>query len=217
MILRWGNETFDHQMLVQLQCTWHFARNRESFACVIWTPEKFCPRHLESWALKCSICWGISRSHLNGWNPESKFHWQRLEFSSWNSESTTWNAKPKTVLDSFRPVSNVVLLLCRTQFINYKYIRIHLEVCLTVSLLLWFFFGNSRSIDWIKFDVWNQVHCSSKSCPGWGGGGTPGNSWWGCAAWFLKPWPDFRPKIVIFHTRPQTRTLKSIPVFRPAL
>ena len=133
--------------------------------------EKFCPRHLESWALKCSIRWGISPSHFNGWNPESKFHWQRLEFGSLNSESTTWNAKSKTVLDSFRPVSNVVLLLCRTQFINYKYIRIHLEVCLTVSLLLWFFFGNSRSIDWIKFDVWNQVHCSSKSCPGWGEGG----------------------------------------------
>ena len=28
-----------------------------------------------------------------------------------------------------RPVSNVVLLPCRTQFINYKCIRIHLKVC----------------------------------------------------------------------------------------
>ena len=28
-----------------------------------------------------------------------------------------------------RPVSNVVLLPCRTQFINYKYIRIYLKVC----------------------------------------------------------------------------------------
>ena len=28
-----------------------------------------------------------------------------------------------------RPVSNVALLPCRTQFINYKYIRIHLKVC----------------------------------------------------------------------------------------
>ena len=25
-------------------------------------------------------------------------------------------------------------------------------------------------------------------------GGAPGNSWWGCAARFLKSWPDFRPK-----------------------
>ena len=49
------------------------------------------------------------------------------------------------------------------------------------------------------------------------GGDTPGNSWWGCAARFLKSWPDFRPKNVIFHTRFQTRPLKSIPVFRPAL
>ena len=30
------------------------------------------------------------------------------------------------------------------------------------------------------------------------GGGTPGNSWWGCAAQFLQSWPDFRPKNVSF-------------------
>ena len=48
-----------------------------------------------------------------------------------------------------------------------------------------------------------------------GGGVTPGNSWWGCAAWFFKSRPDFRPKNVIFHTRFQTRPLKSIPVFGP--
>ena len=47
--------------------------------------------------------------------------------------------------------------------------------------------------------------------------GTPGNSWWRCAARFLKSWPDFRPKNVIFHTRFQTRPLKSIPVFKPGL
>ena len=34
---------------------------------------------------------------------------------------------------------------------------------------------------------------------------------------FSKPWPVFRPKHVIFHTRFQTRPLKSIPVFRPGL
>ena len=39
-------------------------------------------------------------------------------------------------------------------------------------------------------------------------GGTPGNSWWGCAARFSKFWPDFRPKNVIFHTRFRTRPLK---------
>ena len=36
--------------------------------------------------------------------------------------------------------------------------------------------------------------------------GTPGNSWWGCAARFFKPWPDVRPKNVIFR-----------PVFKPDL
>ena len=44
-------------------------------------------------------------------------------------------------------------------------------------------------------------------------GSTPGNSWWGCAAWFSKSWPDSRPKNVIFHTRFQTRPLNSILVF----
>ena len=49
------------------------------------------------------------------------------------------------------------------------------------------------------------------------GGGNPGNSWWGCAARLSKSWPYFRSKTVIFHTRVQTRPLKSIPVFRPGL
>ena len=37
----------------------------------------------------------------------------------------------------------------------------------------------------------------------------------GCAVRFFKSRPDFRPKNVIFHTRFQTRPLKSIPVFGP--
>ena len=48
-------------------------------------------------------------------------------------------------------------------------------------------------------------------------GGTPGNSWWGCAARFSRLWPYFRPKNVIFKTLFQTGPLKSIPVFRPVL
>ena len=31
-----------------------------------------------------------------------------------------------------------------------------------------------------------------------GGGGTPGNSSWGCVARFFKSWPNFRPKNAIF-------------------
>ena len=40
------------------------------------------------------------RNPTNDWNPESKFHWQRLESSTWNPESTAWNPESKTVLDS---------------------------------------------------------------------------------------------------------------------
>ena len=48
-------------------------------------------------------------------------------------------------------------------------------------------------------------------------GGTTGNSWWGCAAQFSESWPYFRPKNLIFHTRFQTRSLKSILIFGPGL
>ena len=39
------------------------------------------------------------------------------------------------------------------------------------------------------------------------GGGTPGNSWWGCAALFSKSYPYLRPPKMLFST----------PVFRPDL
>ena len=42
---------------------------------------------------------GIPNSSQD-WNPESKFHCQRLESSTWNLESTAWNPESKTVLDS---------------------------------------------------------------------------------------------------------------------
>ena len=52
--------------------------------------------------------------------------------------------------------------------------------------------------------------------PGEGGGGYSLVGV-GCAARFFKYRPDFKPKHLIFHTRFQTRTLKSMPVFRPGL
>ena len=55
----------------------------ESF--YLWNPE-YNSRNLET--------------HYNDWNPESKFHWQKLECSAWNLESTVWNPESKTVLDS---------------------------------------------------------------------------------------------------------------------
>ena len=56
---------------------------RENCVCGIWTTGQ-----------------GI-RNPTKDWNPESKFHWQRLEESTWNRESTAWNPESKTILDSF--------------------------------------------------------------------------------------------------------------------
>ena len=39
------------------------------------------------------------RNPTNDWNPEFKFHWQKLESSTWNPESTAWNPESKTALD----------------------------------------------------------------------------------------------------------------------
>ena len=70
----------------------------------------------------------------------------------------------------------------------------------------------------LLFSTRSLNSCSTQFHGGaWGGGGTPGNSWWGCAAQFSKSWPYFRPKDVISHTRFQTRPLKSMPVFRTGL
>ena len=40
------------------------------------------------------------RNPIYDWNPESKFHSQSPESSTCNPESTAWNPKSKTVLDS---------------------------------------------------------------------------------------------------------------------
>ena len=40
------------------------------------------------------------RNPTTDWNPESKFHCQRLESSTWNLESGAWNPGSRTVLDS---------------------------------------------------------------------------------------------------------------------
>ena len=40
------------------------------------------------------------RNPTNDWNPESKFHLQRLESCTWNPESKARNPEFKTVLDS---------------------------------------------------------------------------------------------------------------------
>ena len=39
------------------------------------------------------------RNPTNDCNPEFKFHWQKLESSTLNLESTAWTPESKTVLD----------------------------------------------------------------------------------------------------------------------
>ena len=60
---------------------------RDMFACGIRNPRFWNPDH-------------CSRNPTNDWNPESKFHWQRLESSTCNLESMARNPDSKTVLDS---------------------------------------------------------------------------------------------------------------------
>ena len=80
-------------------------------------------------------------------------------------------------------------------------------------------------INWRPLAVWSPTHDSRRALAhtfrsegGRGGGvGTPGNSWWGCAARFSKSWPYSRQKNVIFYTCFQTWPVKSIPVFTPGI
>ena len=39
------------------------------------------------------------RDSTSDWTPESKFHWQSRQSSTWNPESTGWNPEKKTDLD----------------------------------------------------------------------------------------------------------------------
>ena len=59
-------------------------------------------RFRNPWNFDCGIQntgQGI-RNPTKDWNSESRFHWQRLESSTWNQESTAWNPESNTVLDS---------------------------------------------------------------------------------------------------------------------
>ena len=73
----------------------------------------------------------------------------------------------------------------------------------------------SKTREKVKIRTWFGISITVIISTGGGGEGTPGNSWWDCAARFSKSWPDFRPKNVIFRTCFQTWPLKFIPVFRP--
>ena len=65
----------------------------------------FCLWNTESGKSLLSSCgiWNTAqgiRNLTNDCNPESTFHWQRSESTTWNLESTAWNPESKTALDS---------------------------------------------------------------------------------------------------------------------
>ena len=81
---------FHHQMKHCISCLIYYIQNRE----------KFCSLNPESWALESwNTAQGI-RNLTNDWNPESEFHWQRLESSTWNPNLRVWSPESKTELDS---------------------------------------------------------------------------------------------------------------------
>ena len=48
--------------------------------------------------------------------------------------------------------------------------------------------------------ILQALGCSKGGYPGWGGGGTPGNSWWGVCRPVLQILTRSQTKDVIFHT-----------------
>ena len=75
-------------------------RNPWSFC--LWNPGSGIFLVLESAILEFGFQNAVQgiRNPTNDWNPESRFQWQRLESRTRNPESTAWNPKSKTVLDS---------------------------------------------------------------------------------------------------------------------
>ena len=59
---------------------------------------KFCSWYPESKALEPGIEFKYSEIPIRHWNPESTFHWKRLQSSTWNSQSTELGSQSKTVL-----------------------------------------------------------------------------------------------------------------------
>ena len=95
--------------------------------------------------------------------------------------------KKRVTLVNSQPVAScqsVFLILSLQLCLNYLFLRIWVECLLT------------RGRRW------------------GGGGGTPKNSWWKCAAnWLSKSWTYFRPKNIIFHTRFQNWPLRPGPPY----
>ena len=78
----------------------HGVNGFHSLTCKEQFDDHVAPRNLGNFCVCIrSTAQGI-RNTTNDWNPESKFHWKRLESSTWNQESTVWNPESRTFLDS---------------------------------------------------------------------------------------------------------------------
>ena len=114
----------------------------------------------------------------------------------WN----VWNHAKETV----HTVSDKKLWFCPSPVISQGPLRISTRSWYYQEIELY-----SRATVLLKPHQWKQISVFSNSISprvyvDIGGGGTPGNSWWGCTARFSKSRPYFWPKNVIFHIRFQT-------------
>lgn len=100
------------------------------------------------------------------WNNKKKitkkFQWERLEFSTWNPESTAWNPQSKTVMDS--------LARGETKEQEIKYIfngsfTSSVRVCHVMSHVSMFFFRTKPS--WLWFFIFNLLDINGASNPGY--------------------------------------------------
>ena len=85
---------------------------------------------------------------------------------------------------------------CKTVLVKMSFICIRIKKTWMAYQLASLWNKGSAGATW-KWLAWHFTQVGIIA----GGGGTPGNSWLGCAAWFTKSWTYFRPKHVIFHTR----------------
>ena len=93
---------------------------------------------LVEWIAPLNTAQGI-RNPTKDWNPESKFHWQKLESSTWNPESTAWKSRIQDCLRSqcWAPVANS----CHCCF---------LSTLLHIVFITWTL---SSTLEWTRFNV----------------------------------------------------------------
>ena len=142
-------------------------------------------------AVSYSVSWNVSefRHYKNGSNLDS-CKWC-IYFLTWCDTRSSW---------------------CFFCHCGYLCIRARTLTLVSKEFIIWPTFAISA---FIGIEVrFCETRLNFKLSPG-GEGGTPGNSWWGCAAWFSKSRTLFQTrKSFFFHTRFQALPLKSIPARR---